>query len=647
MSLTRHEALEVLGLGDESTDQDIKDRFKQLALKWHPDKNPEDPKAAEEKFQKLSAAYSHLKHEDKEDEDTYDAVSLAELLIELFGRRRFMFEPTPSPSCTCFYCTLNSEWKQDRQEMMEEEKKKEYIRDYHEATAKVIGDHLVKQFADKLYNNFNQPSRMNRKGSDTAQVKVSSEEASRNAKQLLEAEEKEERDKEKKRERNKKKKEAKKKRKASAAKATKNDSAAVQDEDSGPEEPEGGADDEFDVTSAFIARASKKQSSTVNTKPRPPRDASPFTSNGTVSSTSLQSNEGAEQSLPLIRDPETMENDLAQSRKLASLGNRAAKDGHFGEAVRRYTEAIALYPYDHRYFGNRSFCYDFLQNYTSALEDANRAIALDVTWAKGYYRRGRAYAGLKRLELSEGSYIQALKCDPQYKDAEDELFKIRVEQLVGMGFPPELCEPAVKEFGSVQSSIEAILAGKVVATSTVANGYHPDPPPSDPPQSKQSRERYKLPPRMQVRASQPQPPPSPPRKEKSSGGLEKRSLWVGNITSDDITEEMMSDLFKPFGEIVSVRLLPARRCAFVNFLKVSSAAKALEKLQGYHLGGNYLLLRYPEMSNKNPYMLNLKKPGPVNGTECYYWRTTGCQFGIQCRYEHLPENKGVDLPTMV
>ncbi len=45
---------------------------------------------------------------------------------------------------------------------------------------------------------------------------------------------------------------------------------------------------------------------------------------------------------------QTMENDLAQSRKLASLGNRAAKDGHFGEAVRRYTEAIALYPYDHR-----------------------------------------------------------------------------------------------------------------------------------------------------------------------------------------------------------------------------------------------------------------------------------------------------------
>ena len=31
-----------------ATDKEIKDRFKQLALKWHPDKNPDDPKAAEE-----------------------------------------------------------------------------------------------------------------------------------------------------------------------------------------------------------------------------------------------------------------------------------------------------------------------------------------------------------------------------------------------------------------------------------------------------------------------------------------------------------------------------------------------------------------------------------------------------------------------
>lgn len=38
-----------------------------------------------------------------------------------------------------------------------------------------------------------------------------------------------------------------------------------------------------------------------------------------------------------------------------------------------------------------------------------------------------------------------------------------------------------------------------------------------------------------------------------------------------------------------------------------------------------------------------KKSGPVNGDECYFWRTTGCTFGSNCRYKHVPRHKGVDL----
>lgn len=34
-------------------------------------------------------------------------------------------------------------------------------------------------------------------------------------------------------------------------------------------------------------------------------------------------------------------------------------------------------------------------DFCSALEDANSALRLDTSWPKGYYRRGRAYAGLK------------------------------------------------------------------------------------------------------------------------------------------------------------------------------------------------------------------------------------------------------------
>ncbi len=37
-----------------------------------------------------------------------------------------------------------------------------------------------------------------------------------------------------------------------------------------------------------------------------------------------------------------------------------------------------------------------------------------------------------------------------------------------------------------------------------------------------------------------------------------------------------------------------------------------------------------------------KLTGPVNGNECYFWRTTGCLYAEKCRYEHIKKNKGCD-----
>lgn len=37
-----------------------------------------------------------------------------------------------------------------------------------------------------------------------------------------------------------------------------------------------------------------------------------------------------------------------------------------------------------------------------------------------------------------------------------------------------------------------------------------------------------------------------------------------------------------------------------------------------------------------------RRRGPVNGDECYFWRTTGCHFGDNCRYKHIPDQKGKD-----
>ncbi|KAK7058724.1 Ttc31p, partial [Halocaridina rubra] len=85
---------------------------------------------------------------------------------------------------------------------------------------------------------------------------------------------------------------------------------------------------------------------------------------------------------------------VLQSRQLAIRGNEAANVGQYTVAVRLFTEAIRLDPNDHRFFGNRSYCYDQLGQHEKALKDAERAIKIAPQWPKGHYRRGTSLRGL-------------------------------------------------------------------------------------------------------------------------------------------------------------------------------------------------------------------------------------------------------------
>ncbi len=55
---------EVLTIGKTATPDEIKRSYRVLALKWHPDKNPDDIKIAEEKFKEIGEAYSVLSNPD-------------------------------------------------------------------------------------------------------------------------------------------------------------------------------------------------------------------------------------------------------------------------------------------------------------------------------------------------------------------------------------------------------------------------------------------------------------------------------------------------------------------------------------------------------------------------------------------------------
>jgi len=54
-----------------------------------------------------------------------------------------------------------------------------------------------------------------------------------------------------------------------------------------------------------------------------------------------------------------------------------------------------------------------------------------------------------------------------------------------------------------------------------------------------------------------------------------------------------------------------------------------------------LVHRQNQQQQQQVYETN-RVTGPVNGNECYFWRTTGCQFATGCRFRHVPEHKGID-----
>jgi len=61
---------DVLGVEKSATEQEVKKAYRRLALKWHPDKNPNSKDEADKKFKEISEAYDILS--DKKKRDVYD-----------------------------------------------------------------------------------------------------------------------------------------------------------------------------------------------------------------------------------------------------------------------------------------------------------------------------------------------------------------------------------------------------------------------------------------------------------------------------------------------------------------------------------------------------------------------------------------------
>jgi len=62
--MSKRDYYEVLSVTRTATDQEIKSAYRRLAVKYHPDKNPNDA-TAEEKFKEAAEAYSVLSNDEQ------------------------------------------------------------------------------------------------------------------------------------------------------------------------------------------------------------------------------------------------------------------------------------------------------------------------------------------------------------------------------------------------------------------------------------------------------------------------------------------------------------------------------------------------------------------------------------------------------
>ncbi|XP_077638691.1 tetratricopeptide repeat protein 31 [Lonchura striata] len=349
----------------------------------------------------------------------------------------------------------------------------------------------------------------------------------------------------------------------------------------GPEDT-AGTEEELDLSCTFVCKAREKAGVRL---PPPVTDQSPRTQNVEPSRKVPEKASGEPVGRPVSPQPlqprPPSPSTVEQSLALAGHGIEAAQMGQHTEAVWAFTVALELNPREHRFLGNRSYCLEKLGRYEEALADAEAALVLRPGWPKGSFRKGKALRGLQRYAEAAHAFEELLLQDGACAEAAAQLEDCRAllqqsSRPGGVPVSPFLLkakEPLSLPAGWPTRSCQDTGDKSVMGGSARTPKKDPERAPA-------------------VASSYPTLPPSHPARDCFP-------LWVGNVTSH-INEKVLRRAFGRFGEIRSMRLLPGRHCAFINFSGKSEAEEAFRAMQGATLEGSKLLLQLKHPAHATP-----------------------------------------------
>uniref|UniRef100_A0A8C5SGB7 Tetratricopeptide repeat domain 31 n=1 Tax=Laticauda laticaudata TaxID=8630 RepID=A0A8C5SGB7_LATLA len=303
------------------------------------------------------------------------------------------------------------------------------------------------------------------------------------------------------------------------------------------------AEDDLDFSSTFVSKARRK----VNAQSLLPRKEK---EGKKTRERKAETKQKAEKPSELQLTP------VEQSLVLADCGNETAKQGLFHQAVLLFTEAIKLNPQEYRFFGNRSFCYEKLQSHAAALRDAQQALSLQPGWPRGLFRQGKALLGLKQYAEAARTFQQLLPFDGFRGDAAIQLQKCQIQY-------------------SLESRLDCFRHNwdtLPVETQLPLPGKQP------------GRQRYPDSSAQAIATTRLAPPVA------KAPGRDWFTIWVGNLVPK-ITQHVLLRYFQPFGPIDSIRCLPHKFCAFINYSHKEAAEAAYVALQGAEVEGCKLILQ--------------------------------------------------------